>query len=66
MWEVGQLLHEKGDGAFNVKYQLRMFLRTRIFTGCRTVRLFATRASQLIFLCFLGYWYKDKSLQMHF
>jgi len=47
MWEVGQLLHEKGDGAFNVKYQLRMFLRTRIFTGCKKFRLLATRVSQL-------------------
>jgi hypothetical protein len=44
MWEVGQLLHEKSDGAFNVKYQLRMFLRNRIYTGCR---LFAMRLSQL-------------------
>ena len=47
MWEVGQLLHGKGDGALNVKYQLRMFLRTRIFTGCKTFRLFTTRVSQL-------------------
>ena len=47
MWEVGHLLHEKGDGAFNVKYQLRIFLRTRIFTGCKAFRLFATRVSQL-------------------
>jgi len=47
MWEVGQLLHEKGGGAFYVKYQLRMFLRTRIFTGCEAFRSFATRVSQL-------------------
>jgi hypothetical protein len=47
MWEVGQLLHGKGDGAFSVKYQLRVFLRTRVFTGCKALRSFATRVSQL-------------------